>query len=483
MEIVGAGLVPVLSKATTRAAPTRWADVHTERVRRGFTIGVELNLSRHRGRVHRLCLIRPSLSVVLAAILLAACSSARNSNRQQAEQYLAEKKLPEAVLAYRQALKADPQDPQLLRGLGMALAAQGRDRTAATALSQAADSLPEDPDLHKTLAALTTAPEEGLGLKRAWFYDGGGIEPVGAAVAAGRVFIAYAGAHMLVLEQASGRILWHVGAQASFVSPPAADAQQVWIGAEDGSVSVYDAITGEARGSYRTGGAVYAAPALGSDTVYCASSDGTLYAIDRGSLALRWKAALGDPLHASPLVSGDAVYVGSNNGRLYAFNASNGERLWPGSYLTQGAVESQPALDNGRIFFGSGDGRLYALDTATGAEAWHFSMPDAVYATPLIVNGQVIAASSGQMLASVGAADGKPAWSLPFDHALAQRPALFNDRLYLAARGDPRLFSVDPQTGKLLGELDTGDWIAFGPFANGSDLLLVGQDGSVFLYR
>ncbi len=416
-------------------------------------------------------------------MLVAACAGARNSNRQQAEQYLAEKKLPEAVLAYRQALTSDPQNPELLRGLGMALAAQGRDRSAATVLKQAATALPDDAALSKTLGELTTKPQDGLDLKLAWFHDGGGIEPVGAVAAAGRVFIAYAGAYILALEQGSGSILWQVGAPAKFTSPPAADQQQVWVGAEDGSVLVYDAATGNALGSYRTGAAVYAAPALGPTTVYCASSDGTLYAIDRATLALQWKAALGDPLHASPLVSGDAVYIGSNNGRLYAFHASNGERLWRGSFLTQGAVESLPALDRGRIYFGSGDGRLYALDAANGAEAWRFSTPDAIYASPLVLGDQVIVASSGQLLASVGAADGKPAWSLTFDHALAQPPALFKGRLYVATRGDPRLFSVDLQTGKLLGELDTGDWIAFGPISSGSDLLLVGQDGSVFLYR
>jgi hypothetical protein len=55
--------------------------------------------------------------------------------------------------------------------------------------------------------------------------------------------------------------------------------------------------------------------------------------------------------------------------------------------------------------------------------------------------------------------------------------------LYLATRGDPRLFAVDPQTGSLVGELNTGDWIANGPLVAGSDLILVGKDGAVFLYR
>jgi outer membrane protein assembly factor BamB len=188
-------------------------------------------------------------------------------------------------------------------------------------------------------------------------------------------------------------------------------------------------------------------------------------------------------LHTSPVVGGQAVYVGSNDGRLYAFEASSGGRLWPYGIPTQGAVESTPSLADGRIFFGSGDGRVYALDAETGGQYWRFSTPDAVYAAPLVLDDQIIVASSGLELASVGVLDGRPGWSLPFDHPITAAPAFFKDRLYLVTRGDPRVFAVNLTTGKLLGSLDTGDWIAGGPLASGTDLLLVGQDGAIFLYR
>ncbi len=177
------------------------------------------------------------------------------------------------------------------------------------------------------------------------------------------------------------------------------------------------------------------------------------------------------------------MYVGSNDGRLYGLNASSGERLWPYGIPTQGAIESLPSLADGRIFFGSDDGRVYALDAETGGQYWRFSTPDAVYASPLVLNDQVIVASSGLELASLHFTDGAPSWSLPFDHPITAAPVFFKDRLYLVAVGDPRLFAVDVQTGKLLGELDTGDWTSQGPLLAGNDLILVGKDGAVFLYR
>jgi outer membrane protein assembly factor BamB len=198
---------------------------------------------------------------------------------------------------------------------------------------------------------------------------------------------------------------------------------------------------------------------------------------------LAWKAEIGSALHAGPVVGDAALYVGANDGRLYGFNLASGERLWPYGIPTQGAIESVPSLANGRVFFGSGDGRLYALDAETGGQYWHFSTPDAVYARPLVLDDQIIVASSGLVLASVGISDGAPRWSLLFDHPITEAPALFKNRLYLFTLGDPRLFAVETLSGKLLGSLDTGDWIAQGPLVIGSDMVLVGKDGSVILYR
>jgi outer membrane protein assembly factor BamB len=123
------------------------------------------------------------------------------------------------------------------------------------------------------------------------------------------------------------------------------------------------------------------------------------------------------------------------------------------------------------------------LDAETGGEYWRFSTPDAVFARPLVLGGQVILASSGHVLACLQVSDGAPLWSLTLEGPITEPPALFKERLFLATRSDPRLFAVDPEDGRLLGELNTGDWIAHGPLVSGADLILVGKDGAVFLYR
>jgi outer membrane protein assembly factor BamB len=448
----------------------------------GHFISMENGISTMKPRVG---LIRPFIAILFACLLLAACSGSGESTRlkRQADQSMAEGRLPEAVLTYRQALNSHPNDLDLLRGLGLALAAQGRSRSAAAVLNKAAALKPEDASIKSALVKLVTRPQDGLSLKLAWFSNGRDSEPLGAAVSAGKIFVAYADGRLLALNQSSGQGVWDIKAPEALVSAPAADAGQVWVGSENGAVLVINGGSGLSLGSYRTGGAVYAAPALSADKAFCASNDGWLYALERTTLKLDWKAQIGEALHVSPVVSGQTVYVGSNDGRLYGFNVSSGQRIWPYGIPTQGAIESVPSLSNGRIFFGSGDGRIYALDAETGGQYWHFSTPDAVYARPLVLNDQVIVASSGMLLASIGYSDGSPSWSLPFQHPITEAPVFFKDRLYLVTRGDPRLFAVESLTGNLVGEMDTGDWIAQGPLEAGSDLILIGKDGAVFLYR
>ncbi len=423
--------------------------------------------------------------MLMACLVLAACSPSNAADRykSQADQFAGEQRLAEAVLTYRQALVSHPDDPVLLRDLGEALASQGRDRSAAAILIRAAALKPADTTIPAALAGLTTQPQDGLSLKLAWFASTRGAEPLGAAAAGGRVFVTYADSHIVAIDEAAGAVLWDVAAPAALVSPPAADSNQVWGGAEDGSILAYDAGSGRMIGRYLTKGAVYAAPALTADIAYCPSNDGSLYALDRSSLNLVWKADLGDALHVSPLVSNGAVYVGSIDGRVYALNASTGERIWEHGILTQGSVESVPILVDGRVFVGSGDGRTYALDAATGGEYWRYSTPDAIFASPLALDGQLVVASSGRLLASLSRVDGTLTWSRLFDHPLERTPAVLKDQLYVVTRSDPRLFAVDRQTGALLGEVNTGDWVAGGPIASGTDLILVGQDGAAYLYR
>ncbi|MBN1303664.1 MAG: PQQ-binding-like beta-propeller repeat protein [Anaerolineales bacterium] len=424
------------------------------------------------------------LSIILCS-MMAACSGSMNAARyaQQADQFASQGSFAEAVLTYRQALIADPDNPDLLFKLGKTLAAQGRNRSAAQTLNRAASIRPADKSIQKTLDTLESEPQDGLSLELAWISSLVEAEPIGAAVSSETVFIVYPGGRLLALDLEAGKVLWNFSARVEFISPPAADAQQVWVGTEDGALIIFDARSGETLGAFNTNGPVYAPPALTSTTAFCPSNDGWLYAVNRVSLKQEWRSETGDSLHLSPLVRGNNVYVGSNDGRVYAFDINSGERTWAYGILTQGAVESVPVFAEDRILVGSGDGRIYALEAGSGGEFWRFSTPDAVYASPIPFKEQVLVASSGLVLASVGLTDGIEKWRLAVDNPITETPAVFKNQLFLIMRSSPYLYAVDPATGEQIGKLNTGDWLSFGPLVSGKNLILVGKDGSVLLYR
>jgi hypothetical protein len=150
---------------------------------------------------------RSFVTIVLACLILAACSGLGESARlkSQAKQFMEEGRLAEAVLTYRQALISHPDDPYLLSGLGMALVAQGRDRSADWFLNKAASLKPADDSIRNTLAKLVKRPQEGLSLNLVWISDNQDSEPVGAVVEAGMIFVAYAEGRLRALDQGSGQ--------------------------------------------------------------------------------------------------------------------------------------------------------------------------------------------------------------------------------------------------------------------------------------
>ncbi len=81
--------------------------------------------------------------------------------------------------------------------------------------------------------------------------------------------------------------------------------------------------------------------------------------------------------------------MGSTDNYVYALHAADGSVKW--KYLTQGAVQSSPAVADGVVFIGSDDEYLYALDAETGEAYWRTPAGDLDQSTGIITNGGAIA--------------------------------------------------------------------------------------------
>lgn len=97
---------------------------------------------------------------------------------------------------------------------------------------------------------------------------------------------------VVALERATGRLIWQadLGSQVGKrLSPPAADAERLYVGAGDG-IYAFDLADGRQAWHFATKRRIDAAPVLSEGLVYAAGYDRTLYALDAASGELDWSA-------------------------------------------------------------------------------------------------------------------------------------------------------------------------------------------------
>lgn len=438
----------------------------------------------------------------------------------------AENRLAEALLAYRQAVLADPSYSPGLQRLANAYAAQGQrrlavrlyekilatnpqdnnmarlaHREAASLYSQLGDQAKAtahlqslvalgDPDAQKALADLSAsslpkpalAPRWQARLEQHGEVIPGENVPSGLAFSEGTLYVTTQEGMLYALDATTGKERWRfdtgsTGSKRRVTSAPVVAGSTVLFGADDNFVRALSASDGTLLWRFETKAQVFGAPAVDANTVYAASADGNLYAFSLSDGSLKWQYNAGEAMHVSPHVADNVVYVGTRDGRLHAVSAATGKALW--TFPTAGNVESVPVTAGDKIYFGSDDSRLYALNRQKGALSWYYSTGDAVYATPLLAKGVVYVASMGNVLAALATEDGKVLWEYFTDTPLRFAPLLHKGRLYLTPANSPLLYVLDAATGALLEQQDTGEWPACQPILANDTIYLAQRDGTI----
>jgi outer membrane protein assembly factor BamB len=178
------------------------------------------------------------------------------------------------------------------------------------------------------------------------------------------------GAGGLVLLDAKGKPAWMAKLPAVF-SSAAQSAGRLVVGADDGSLSAFDAAKGAPAWTVALGGKVRGTPAIADGIVYVGDFGGRLSArkIEDGSAV--WAAELGAALYSSPAVAADAVALGANDGTLHAIDRATGAIRFQAK--TRGPIVASPLSASGAFLFGSTDGDLYLFD-AKGAQVARASL-------------------------------------------------------------------------------------------------------------
>ena len=116
----------------------------------------------------------------------------------------------------------------------------------------------------------------------------------------------------------------------------------------DGTISTANVGTVGLDWAANTGAASYTSPvvahsaSLGKDLVYAANQVGSLSAYDAQTGDRQWVLQLASSIQSSPAVVNNVIYFGANDHKMYAVNASSGAIIC--SYLTPGNISSSPTV-------------------------------------------------------------------------------------------------------------------------------------------
>jgi outer membrane protein assembly factor BamB len=258
----------------------------------------------------------------------------------------------------------------------------------------------------------------------------------------------------------------------------------VVVGSYDNNVYCLDAVSGEKRWRFTTGGGVYSAPALwrgdgdGPALVLAASSDRLVYALD-ADLGRRvwvhavktWRPTMGGARLSAPAVGraggAAAVFFGHwvwdksisghmQAGGLTALGARSGKPLWT-TPLGDNQISSPIYAElegKGRVFVGAETGNLYALDADSGRVLWSYVDRDAIKGNPAYFTSptgpRVVFGSKYGRLRCLDARSGQEVWRFETGHWLDGSPAVARvgmRELVFVGSYDTRLYAVDASNG------------------------------------
>ncbi|MDJ0842463.1 MAG: PQQ-binding-like beta-propeller repeat protein [Acidobacteriota bacterium] len=195
-------------------------------------------------------------------------------------------------------------------------------------------------------------------------------------------------------------------------------------------------------------------------------------------MEIAWNKELGSG-YSSIIVADGRVLTGFSDGKedfVVALDAGTGAELWRyrigptfKSPADDGTIAT-PLFNDGMVYGLGGHGDLFGLDAGSGKQVWRLHLVDDFGATPLrfgfgtssLVAGDVLVIQTG-VPESAGVTGlhkktGKKLWAVGKGKVSYQSPVLVEllGKQQVICAMDKKLMGIDPQTGQMLWEYDTG---------------------------
>jgi len=332
-------------------------------------------------------------------------------------------------------------------------------------------------------------------------------------VAAGRIYVLDAEAHVRVFRLADGKplwdkrlapktgtdlpTLWGLLGKPNTIKPTqgmgggvAFDDNKIFVTSGFGVLYAMDAANGREVWHRDLGLPIINAPTVKDGRVFVSTHDNHFYAIAEADGRILWDHQ-GIPEPASMLsstsaaVAGEFVLAPFTSGELYAFRVQNGQAAWSDvlsrtGHVTQlseiDAIAGRPVIDRDMVFGISQSGVLVGINIATGDRAWVKELGG--IQTPWVAGDYIYVVDNDARLICLTRKEGKIRWvhQLPaFGNPEKKRypilwagPVLVSNRLVMVSSSG-YAEAISPYTGQLLGRIEIPDGAYIAPVvANGT---------------
>src|SRR5947209_3251856 len=178
------------------------------------------------------------------------------------------------------------------------------------------------------------------------------------------------------------RPLWHVAMGRGVRGSPALGETVVAVGTADRNIVLLDRASGEILWRSHLDGTVRAGPLLDEDRLYVATEsqpDGRVYAVRLRDGRRLWRTRVGS-VTAPIAFDSDAIFAATEEGLVLRLEPERGMVRW--RCPLSGAVRAGPLVTPNGLVVATTTDTLFLIDRQTGTVRSHLSLPGAVLATP-----------------------------------------------------------------------------------------------------
>src|SRR4051794_11860299 len=277
-----------------------------------------------------------------------------------------------------------------------------------TASSSPARSASSEPSAVASPSATTTASTlvaiDSSTQKRLWTVALSDVSHTGVVVAGGVAIVGADDGTVTAVDPVTGKQAWSVDVGDHVLAPMAADDTQVYVCVRPESNGTAQLVAlkladGSEAWRYQPTGSVVdlGAPAVAADggtsTVYLVSSDAAVRAIGGDGTQL-WAEPLYTATSGSPpAVSTDTVYVADQSGMVYAFDRTTGAERW--RFATNHGAVGAPVLTPTAVLQPMSDGAVTAIAPDSGHRIWEGSVADSAVFGLAATSDLIVAAHTG----------------------------------------------------------------------------------------